>query len=194
MFHYQEPKDSGLFKQFDDLDCTNRQCLEQGYMAGQEEMYNYKIDAMSTFMRCFKRPTQESKLWTDTYKTRFYTDFDCQRKPPACAEPMSFRGITGKRTFFTNTSCKDGFYPDEYRPSCCGDVPQDQTNVIPGECQHLYMNCCETQKVESRRHPLHQAHRFYTHPPAIPAGGKGVSPWNSCVKPTDVCDGYITRK
>jgi hypothetical protein len=187
------------FKQFDDLDCTNVQCLEQGYMAGQEEMYNYRIDAMSTYMRCFKRPKEESKLWTDTYKTRFYTDFDCQRKPPACEEPLSFKAPSppGKRTFFNNTSCKDGFYPDEYRPCCDGDTPQDQTNVIPGECQQFYMNCCETRKVESKRHPLHQAHRFYTNPPFVHTGGLGaggVAPWNGCVKPTDVCSTYVTRK
>jgi hypothetical protein len=66
------------YQLFDELNCYNYTCMANDYKNNQNQMCNYRMEPLTTHMRCFRDPVLEHTLRTDTINSRIYTDVDCK--------------------------------------------------------------------------------------------------------------------
>jgi len=69
--------DGQVFDNFYHIDCNVQDNINANYQEIQDKFCNQRLDASATYMRCFKPPELESKLWTDTYRTRQLLAGEC---------------------------------------------------------------------------------------------------------------------
>jgi hypothetical protein len=67
-----------MYAIFQQNECTKVKTMAVDYENRQDSMFFNRIDAMPTYMRCFKNTDLEQKMRTDSYKTRIYSDWDCR--------------------------------------------------------------------------------------------------------------------
>lgn len=105
-----------VYDNFYHIDCNVQDNINANYQELQDKFCNQRLDALATYMRCFKEPELESKLWTDTYRTRQLLNGECdiiknklqytQQKPIHISQNMKFREHTKLRSELPNTCNK----------------------------------------------------------------------------------------
>ena len=66
-----------MYAQFQKVECAKATAMDGDYKYRQDSIFFNRIDAMPTYMRCFKDPDLEQKMRTDAFKTRTYSQWDC---------------------------------------------------------------------------------------------------------------------
>jgi hypothetical protein len=111
--------DGQVFDNFYHIDCNVQDVINNNYQEMQDKFCNQRLDASATYMRCFKEPEVETKLWTDTYRTRQLLDGECdmikqrlqnriddQNKPFTMASGLKFREHSKLRNELQNVCNK----------------------------------------------------------------------------------------
>lgn len=105
---------SSTYAEFERLDCEQNKCKSAVYDNQQANFLEYRMLPDSRNRRCFRDTERESQLWTDQFKTRFYTSADCaQTSVVAAAEARQpcYTPVTGKTYFREMSKTKE---PLEY--------------------------------------------------------------------------------
>ena len=73
-----------MYALFQKNECAKATSMALDHANRQDTLFFNRIDAMPTYMRCFKNSDLEHKMRTDSFKTRTYGPWDCQ--PRKCDE------------------------------------------------------------------------------------------------------------
>jgi len=109
-----------MYAAFDKADCDTQQAMTSDYNRRQEYMFNNRIDAVSTFRRCFKETNLEQQMRLDQFRVRNYQQWDCDystQKMSAldAAYGTPLQQVMGKPSFNTSSKKKTPYTQCQYK-------------------------------------------------------------------------------
>lgn len=127
-----------MYATFQKSECAKARWMAADYDKRQETMLYNRIDAMPTYMRCFKDTVQEQKMRTDAYRTRFYGQWDCGFTEERNVQLDAMCGLPLEPQMMTS------IFPEQTRQRCekqqvvAVSTSQDPYDPSNGLCANTY--------------------------------------------------------